>query len=117
MDEHLRKKQRLLKPAEFQRVFDSARRSRDRYFTILTRSGESDRARLGLAVSKKTDRRAVARNRIKRIIRESFRRTALATSDYVVISKPAAAHAENTQLEASLQTHWRKLSQTQGSGQ
>ncbi len=109
MDQRLRKNQRLLKPAEFQRVFDSARRSRDRYFTILTRDSDHPTARLGLAVSKKTDRRAVVRNRIKRIIRESFRRAELTGDDFVVISRPAAAGAEGVRLLSSLRKHWQTL--------
>lgn len=67
--------------------------------------------RLGLAVSRKTARRAVGRNRIKRIVREAFRHgyDALPSADIVVISRPPAAEASNQTLTHSLDTHWRRL--------
>lgn len=68
-------------------------------------------ARLGLAVSRKVSKRAVARNRIKRIVRESFRsrRAELPALDVLVIARPAAADAANPVLHADLDTAWRKL--------
>lgn len=50
-------------------------------------------ARLGLAVSRKVDARAVARNRIKRGLRETFRehRMRIAPGAYVVVARPGAA--------------------------
>jgi ribonuclease P protein component len=49
--------------------------------------------RLGLAVSRKVDARAVARNRIKRQLRDAFRhlRLQLVPGDYVVVARPGAA--------------------------
>ncbi|HRO27125.1 MAG TPA: ribonuclease P protein component [Luteimonas sp.] len=49
--------------------------------------------RLGLAVSRKVDPRAVGRNRIKRILRDHFRhaRGRLAAGAYVLVARPAAA--------------------------
>ena len=64
---------RLTSPAEFRRVFQRPLVSQDRYFRVLSRSSELAHARLGLAVSKKVSPRAVDRNRLKRLIRESFR--------------------------------------------
>lgn len=57
-------------------------------------------ARLGLAVSRKVDRRAVGRNRIKRVLRDCFRqrRGLLADGDYVVVARPAAAQCDGPQL-------------------
>ncbi|MCB1956790.1 MAG: ribonuclease P protein component [Rhodocyclaceae bacterium] len=59
---------------------------RGRYFTLHVRPSELDTARLGLVVAKKLARRAVLRNLIKRLARESFRlrRTALPRCDIVV---------------------------------
>ena len=60
--------------------------------------------RLGLAVSRKVDRRAVGRNRIKRVMRETFRahRAELADGDYVVVGRIGAALLDETQLRAAL---------------
>ena len=57
-------------------------------------------ARLGLAVSRKVDPRAVGRNRIKRILREATRRMRpqLAGGDYVVVARPAAGRAARAQI-------------------
>lgn len=102
---------RLLKPAEFSRVFKQPIRSSDRLFTILAVNNELEFARLGLAISKKHAKRAVDRNRIKRLVRESFRltRPGLPAIDLVVMAKPATKHAENQQILQSLQTHWNRL--------
>mgnify|MGYP001570984818 FL=1 len=69
----LQKRARLLKATEFNRVFDKAVRTSDQYFTVLARPNDLEFPRLGLAISKKKARLAVTRNRLKRIIRESFR--------------------------------------------
>ena len=76
-----------------------------------------DVARLGLAISKKHCRQATDRNRIKRIVRESFRQhqAELAGLDIVVINQPAAKGAANRQLFDSLSTHWQRCQKAGGS--
>lgn len=56
-------------------------------------------------------RTAVGRNRIRRLVRESFRRVTgeLPGIDIVVMVKEPAAVATNAQLVASLATHWNRL--------
>lgn len=68
-------------------------------------------ARLGITVAKKTVAGAVGRNRIKRAVRESFRkqRAELPTLDIVVQAKPAAGHTSNEGLRQSLEHHWQEL--------
>jgi ribonuclease P protein component len=106
------KNNRLLNAAAFGRVFKNASRSRDDLFTVLCRRNDTETARLGLAISKKHCRRATARNRIKRIIRESFRtqQELLAGRDLVVINQPGATTATNRELFESLEQHWRRCS-------
>jgi ribonuclease P protein component len=106
------KDNRLLNAAAFGRVFQRATRSRDSLFTVLCRRNDNNDARLGLAISKKHCRRATARNRIKRIIRESFRthQRLLAGFDLVVINQPGAVSASNAELFESLEKHWRRCS-------
>jgi len=107
------KKNRLLEAAAFGRVFKKATRSRDKFFTVLCRDNKADVSRLGLAVSKKHCRKAVARNRIKRVARESFRhhQVQLAGLDIVVINQPAAAMADNGAMNDSLQRHFQRCSE------
>jgi ribonuclease P protein component len=93
-------------------VFKKATRSRDKFFTVLCRDNKEEHARLGLAISKKHCRKATSRNRIKRVIRESFRNnpTELEGLDIVVINQPAAAMARNEAMNESLERHWQRCS-------
>ena len=101
-----------MKAAEFNRVFDKAVRSSDQYFTVLARRNEHGYPRLGLAISKKKAKLAVTRNRLKRIIRESFRRKQheLSCVDYVVMAGHRCSNADSSRLMQSLEAHWQKLS-------
>jgi ribonuclease P protein component len=101
---------RLTSGSQFRRVFDQARRSSDRLFTVLACANEEGRARLGMAVAKKRIRRASSRNRIKRLVRESFRHHAagLAALDLVVISRSDGS-ASNRDICTSLARHWARL--------
>ncbi|MCC5858872.1 MAG: ribonuclease P protein component [Ectothiorhodospiraceae bacterium] len=105
------RKARLLASAEFGRVFAGAERVADRYFTVLGVSNDRGEARLGLAISKRAARRAVDRNRIKRVIRESFRhcRPELPSLDIVVMARPAAATAETEELSRAMDKLWQRL--------
>ncbi len=107
----LQKRARLLKAAEFNRVFDKALRSSDQYFTVLARPNDLDSPRLGLAISKKKVKLAVTRNRLKRIIRESFRlnQHRLFNADYIVLAGNQASTASNSRLIQSLGKHWEQL--------
>ena len=79
-------------------------------FTVLYRPKRSEEARLGLAIGKKNCKLATRRNRLKRIVRESFRqhREQLKRLDIVVINNPGATRASNKALFDSLEHHWRR---------
>ena len=64
---------RLLRPKEFKRVFDNGAKSGDEALLILGIRNDLPLPRLGLAIAKKHLKKAVDRNRIKRLVRESFR--------------------------------------------
>lgn len=101
---------KLLKTAEFDRVFDKSVRSSDRYFTVLARPNDYKYPRLGLAISKRKVRLAVGRNRLKRLIREKFRLTQKnVCADYIVMAGTQGANASNQELFESLEKHWGKL--------
>ena len=104
----LHKENRLLNAAGYSRVFRKATRSRDKWFTVLCRDNDMNIARLGLAISKKNCRQATGRNRIKRIVRESFRQhqAELAGLDIVVMNQPPCKGAANRELFGSLAGHW-----------
>lgn len=91
--------------AQFQAVFGESRRISGSYFRLHARlPAEAEQARLGVTVSKRVDKHAVGRNRIRRQIKESFRlvRHGLPPGDYVLLAKPEAAKADNAALRAEL---------------
>lgn len=102
---------RLRTKADFESVFRQAKKSTDGCFTVLCRANDLPQARLGLAISRRCARSAVVRNRIKRLVRESFRhqQCALMGLDIVVIGKSALTGRANHELFASLTRHWQTV--------
>src|SRR5699024_1996593 len=70
----LPRRARLRRAADFAALRRAEGRVRGTFFLLRYGPSEGPTARLGLAVSRKVSPRAVERNRIKRQIRESFRR-------------------------------------------
>lgn len=84
------KQHRLLGSPEFKAVFDAPiKKIHTAHLLAFIAKGSSDESRLGLAITKKKLKHAVARNHIKRLTREVFRhkRSHLAAIDIVVIVK------------------------------
>jgi ribonuclease P protein component len=102
---------RLRTPAEYKNVFANPVKSSDKYFTVLAINSPLSHPRLGLAIAKKAIKKAVARNRIKRTVRESFRlqRQQIVNIDIVVLARGDAANADVQILRKSLEKHWLKL--------
>lgn len=102
---------RLSAQHQFTKVFESGVRSSDRHFTLLGYANDRGDARIGLAISRKAARRAVARNRLKRLARETFRQHQgdLAGIDVVVMARPGAESQDNRELRASLERHCTEL--------
>jgi ribonuclease P protein component len=95
---------RLLSAAQYKYVFSDAKRFGNHCFTLLLRENEIDHARLGLAIAKKSAKRAVDRNRIKRVIRESFRHLQheLPNIDVVILCRPAAVALSSKKMRKQL---------------
>lgn len=105
---------RLTGSAEFARVFAKPLVTRDEKFRMLRCGNGLGHCRLGLAVSRKVCRSAAGRNRIKRLVRESFRRHQQRLSghggwDIVVLPSPATTTICNAELARSLEHHWRQI--------
>ena len=89
--------------AEFQAVFGEGSRVSGPALRLHVRFSPAPAdARLGLTVGKRVDKRAVGRNRIRRVLRETFRlaRPTLPPGDYVVLAKPEARALANAALRA-----------------
>lgn len=95
----------LRRAAEFQAVFTLGQRVSGPCFRLHAHLlVEAVETRLGVAVSKRVDKSAVARNRLRRQVKETFRRerASLRAGDYVFVAKPDAAKADNQAVRSEL---------------
>ncbi|WP_232048553.1 ribonuclease P protein component [Legionella adelaidensis] len=95
-------------------MFQQAKKMVTSEFIVLYRDNEKGYARLGLALSKKVIPRAHERNRIKRLLRETFRTQQLSSVDIIVLGRPGVALVQNSILIAKLSKVWEKLKQLPG---
>jgi ribonuclease P protein component len=103
---------RLTGPDDYQQVFKHCRhRLNNRWMTVLATPNQLPHPRLGLAISRKVARTAVARNRIKRVIRESYRhwQTSLGALDIVILGRIGVAAQSKKTLNESLEKLWIEL--------
>lgn len=90
--ERLRKADRILDRRDFLRVQQTGRRVHSRHFVIIVAAAE--RQRIGITVTKRVAN-AVGRNRIKRVLREVFRRNRALfpqAAEIVVVARQGAQH-------------------------
>jgi ribonuclease P protein component len=103
VDQRLRSHQRLTNAADFTRCYRHGKRLRTRYFTVYAYQCGKNVPRLGLAVGKAVGI-AVVRNRVKRWLRELFRRHKILIPrgyDLFVRAGPASAAASYAVLEVA----------------
>lgn len=102
-DNRFRRAARVRARTDFDRVFAAGRRHAGPLLALHWLQ-EPLQPRLGLAVSRKVDPRAVVRNRIKRTLRERFRRqrARLAPGSYVLVARAPAARADARSLQEAL---------------
>lgn len=102
---------RLRSKLQFDAIYARGRRIDDRLFGLRVSPNGLAHARLGLAVAVKTAGNAVARNRLRRLVRESFRlnQSRLPAVDIVVGAKFPAREASSASLRASLATLWQRV--------
>ena len=107
----LSRTQRLRRAAEFKQLYAQGRRLAADGFTAVIQPNGAGRPRLGLSVAARILRLAVQRNRIRRIIRESFRQhqQSLPALDIVVGLRGSPQDVDNAQLRRSLEKLWQKI--------
>lgn len=103
------KAQRLLTKSEYDLVFKESSKIVSSEFVLLYKQNSVGQARLGLAISKKSVSRACDRNYIKRILRETFRKSELSAIDIIVLAKRNANKMDRKLLFSSLNKTWSKL--------
>ena len=104
---------RLLTSGDYSDVFQAVDvRVSSKHFLILARGKSLPTARLGIIVAKKHVKLAVQRNRVKRLLRESFRlrKSSLPNLDLVVLAKKGIDRLDNPDCALELQYLWNKLS-------
>ena len=104
------REQRLLAPVQFKAVFEQPTRSSTPQMTILGHPNHCEFPRLGLTVAKKHLKRAHDRNRIKRLVRESFRlhQHELPSCDFVFVAKAGLGQLDNATIFTTLEKLWQR---------
>ncbi|MFT6915284.1 MAG: ribonuclease P protein component [Motiliproteus sp.] len=104
---------RLLNAGDYRAVFNGAQlKVSDRNLLILATPSQLSHPRVGLVIAKKNVRLAVQRNRVKRIIRESFRlqNSELPNLDIVVLARRGLGDLDNPALQRLIEHSWQRLS-------
>ena len=108
-DFHFCRNQKLLNAEQYKYVFSKSKRFGNKSFTVLARENNLGYPRLGLAISKKSAKRAVDRNRIKRIFRESFRlhQHKLPNVDIIAMCKSDVLSLDKQEMHKQIEAQWR----------
>ena len=103
---------RLLSAGDFSHVFEQADlKVHGKGMMALARMSTRGHPRVGLVVSKKNVKRAVDRNRFKRLVRESarLRQDHLPSMDIVILAKRGVQDIDNETLYRQLHGMWKRL--------
>lgn len=106
------KEQRLLTPAAFREVFDAPERKlHQSHLMAFVRDNNHEQPRVGMAITKRKVPTAVARNLIKRQIRENFRTQAfkLENKDIVFIVKKSIKELNNKEIKKQINNILKKI--------
>jgi ribonuclease P protein component len=109
------REKRLLTPRHFKAVFDSPTgKVPGKNLLILARENGLDHPRLGLVIGKKSVKLAVQRNRLKRLMRDSFRlnQQMLAGLDIVIVARKGLGEIENPELHQHFGKLWKRLARS-----
>lgn len=105
--------QRLCRPVQFQAAYAHGRRFGNELFTATVRVNDGHAsARLGLSIAARSVGNAVNRNRLRRQVRESFRRQqGLPPVDIVIGARNGARTAPAKELRAALERLWKQINE------
>jgi ribonuclease P protein component len=117
-DRARRKRRRLSRSGEFERVYREGRSHASRHLVVYAfpRSDDESDPRLGVSVGRKLGG-AVERNRMKRLLREAFWATAARLQpghDFVIVARPAAGELAEAGGERAIENALRAVLEEAG---
>ena len=103
--QQLGRRQRLLRAADFSEVFRRGARRAGRFLVMWILPVEGANIRVGVVASKRTFPRSVDRSRVKRMLREAFRKSRDRLKpgvDVVLVGRRASLNVTTPQVESDL---------------
>lgn len=102
---------KLCEKSQYDFVFAGRNVVNSKYFKIFWKENSLTHSRIGVSVAKKNIKKAVARNKLKRIVKESFRlkHRVLPAVDIVLIVKDSAILAAKATLWDELNKKWNQF--------
>jgi len=107
----LPKQLKLTHAEQFAATFRSGKKYSCGFLALFVKPNDLEHPRLGVVVSKKAVRKAVARNQIKRLMRESFRlnQHTIGGFDIVAVAYADIKKFNKTDIRQTLDKQWAKL--------
>ncbi len=104
---------RLLNRPSFQAVFQAKKKRFGGCFVLYSQQNQLNYPRIGIILSKKQVRLACDRNRVRRIIRESFRhhRINLPNSDFVLVGLHRMQQLTSQEIVQCIEKQWQYFQQ------
>lgn len=103
---------RLTQKEDFGQVLRLKKFVHGSFFAVATKRDEDLSSKVGIIVSNKISKKAVVRNKIKRIVRKAARETIEKNSTglkLVVLTKPTAGAASRTELEKDIRQVFKRI--------
>ncbi|ARQ77374.1 ribonuclease P protein component [Oxalobacter formigenes] len=121
MNRNFSSDRRIVKTDDFSSVFRMRPRARTKHFVMYARPNQLESARLGIVVAKRFAHRAVTRNTIKRLCRETFRCIQIPAMDCIIrLTSPVNTRkdpATNRQVKRILRAELDQLIASSGMNQ
>jgi ribonuclease P protein component len=107
---------RITKSSEYQSFFKEGKKLHQDHFFIVIKINKLDYTRLGFVIAKKHIKKAIKRNTVKRVIRESFRyhQYLLKGVDLVVIAKKGLGELTKESFRSQLDKQWERVAKLFG---
>lgn len=105
----MRREQRLSRGSQIAAVFEHGKAWTNEYLALRAMPNGLDFSRFTFIASKKVGKKAVVRNRVKRLLRESMRANPVRSGwDLVAVARSRAAEAPYREIERAVQSLLRR---------